>query len=224
MLVKNDEQPRHEPQRRPPLLLRDSRPAVQTNVRALQDAVLRHGPAHVRAKHLDAEDVVLAAVRRGGALGDDVSRADGGAGPAERGRRRRRPDRRPALRGRPAHGLPQDVANDRAAFAFSINFVGALVAVGATLCVQFLSGFDYGVCLYVWNSRAKPPPDKSSPSGQAFRAAGRPKESTQGCPGARTRRIRDEQRLPNRKTSAQPTEKPQLLPQHKNKHNQCSSS
>ena len=42
------------------------------------------------------------------------------------------------------YGLPQDVANDRAAFAFSINFVGALVAVGATLCVQFLSGFDYG--------------------------------------------------------------------------------
>ena len=41
------------------------------------------------------------------------------------------------------YGLPQDVANDRAAFAFSINFVGALVAVGATLCVQFLSGFDY---------------------------------------------------------------------------------
>ena len=42
------------------------------------------------------------------------------------------------------YGLPQDVANDRAAFAFSINFVGALVTVGATLCVQFLSGFDYG--------------------------------------------------------------------------------
>ena len=49
------------------------------------------------------------------------------------------------------YGLPQDVANDRAAFAFSINFVGALVAVGATLCVQFLSGFDYGTvcCLYL---------------------------------------------------------------------------
>ena len=42
------------------------------------------------------------------------------------------------------YGLPQDVANDRAAFAFSINVVGALVAVGATLCVQFRAGFDYG--------------------------------------------------------------------------------
>lgn len=42
------------------------------------------------------------------------------------------------------YGLPTDVANDRAAFAFSINFVGALVAVSTSLCVQFLSGFDYG--------------------------------------------------------------------------------
>ena len=42
------------------------------------------------------------------------------------------------------YGLPTDVANDRAAFAFSINFMGACVAVATTLAVQFLSGFELG--------------------------------------------------------------------------------
>ena len=36
------------------------------------------------------------------------------------------------------------VCNDRAAFAFSVNFMGACVAVGTSLLVQFLSGFDLG--------------------------------------------------------------------------------
>ena len=42
------------------------------------------------------------------------------------------------------YSLPTDVCDDRAAFAFSINFMGACVAVGTSLLVQFLSGFDLG--------------------------------------------------------------------------------
>ena len=49
-----------------------------------------------------------------------------------------------AAGGREIYGLPTDVANDRAAFAFSINFMGACVAVATTLAVQFLSGFELG--------------------------------------------------------------------------------
>ena len=42
------------------------------------------------------------------------------------------------------YSLPTDVCNDRTAFAFSINFMGACVSVGTSLFVQFLSGFDLG--------------------------------------------------------------------------------
>ena len=42
------------------------------------------------------------------------------------------------------YSLPSDVCNDRAAFALSINCMGAAVAVATSLAVQFLSGFELG--------------------------------------------------------------------------------
>ena len=42
------------------------------------------------------------------------------------------------------YSLPTDVCNDRAAFAVSINCMGAVVAVATSLFVQFLSGFELG--------------------------------------------------------------------------------
>ena len=203
--------------------------AVQTYARSKTPYCDTRTAHAVRAVHLDAEDVehhcwllskqstpycdtVLLT------SGDIWMRvpADGRPGPAERGRRRRRPDRRPALRGRLVRPAP-DVANDRAAFAFSINFVGALVAVGATLCVQFLSGFDYGwACLFVFLV-----PGRNRRQTKALRAArhferhtGR-RNQREAAPARGRDAHSDEQRLPNIKTSAQPTEKPQLLPQHK---------
>ena len=140
---------------------------------------------------------MLAAVRRGRPQAPTGPRRPG---PSERAPRR--PDRRPALRGRQA-GPALDVGND-GRFAFSIGLRRRARRGRRHALRPVLSGFDTAGRFWRRTPRRNRCQTKLSER-QAFRAAGRPRNQRR-LPPARTRRIRDEHRLPNRKTSAQPTE------------------